>query len=53
MNYFSISNPYVKCDYLNEILDGGDYPMFRVTPEDDSNEIIEGKSSSACWAYIC
>ena len=42
-----------RCDYLCEILDGGNAPLYKVTcSEDPDNPIIKDASSGA-WIEIC
>jgi hypothetical protein len=48
---------YIKGDgsrttYLNEILDGDDGPMFRVTASDDTQHEFLCSSMSACWTKV-
>ena len=51
-NYTSMVNVEDKCDYICEILDGGEQPNYRVTCEDDPTSPIEGKSTSDIWGRI-
>lgn len=51
-NYTSIVNVDSKCDYVCEILDGGEQPNYRVTCEDDPISPLEGKSTSEIWGRI-
>ena len=41
-----------RADYLCEILDGGDKPMFKVTPSEEPDKPIIKESSSGCWLEI-
>ncbi len=38
-----------RADYICEILDGGEKPMFRVTSSEDPNNPIVKESTSGCW----
>jgi len=45
--------PNKRCEYMCEILDGGDGPVYRVTPLDDPENPITRDASSAVWVEIC
>jgi hypothetical protein len=52
--YNSIFKKGVKCEYLNEILEGQDNkPLYRVTCSEDANNPIVRDSSTGCWVHIC
>lgn len=42
-----------RCDYVNEILDGGDGPLFKVTSMEDPNNPFIREASSGAWIDIC
>eukprot|EP00347_Sterkiella_histriomuscorum_P020477 403337650 len=42
-----------RCQYICEILDGGQKPLYRVTPMDDPENSITRESSTGCWIDIC
>jgi len=48
----SMLNPEVKVMYTNEIIDGGKYPMFKVTAADEPNRSMTGGSASAAWKNV-
>ena len=50
--YTSFVHPNRRCVYTNEVLDGGEMPLFRVTCADAPDEPIVRTSSSACWKEI-
>jgi len=50
--YASYMNPHARVLYLNEILNGGGAPEFRITAEDDPQHPITGNSSSGVWAQV-
>lgn len=41
-----------KVIYCNEIIDGGDHPIFRVTPSDDPTKAVDANSASSAWKTI-
>jgi hypothetical protein len=51
-SYFSIRNPEKHVLYRSRILDGGDGPIFQVTPEDDPDNIVTAPAASAAWTTI-
>ena len=38
--------------YYNEIVDGGEVPLFRVTPSDDPSRFVEAASASSAWKVM-
>jgi N6-adenosine-specific RNA methylase IME4 len=50
--YTSYINPKVTTTYINEILDGGDKPLFRVTAKDDPNSCFSADSPSGCCVQV-
>ena len=42
-----------RCDYICEILDGGNTPIFKVSSVEDIENPIIRDSSSGAWIYIC
>lgn len=42
-----------KTEYVCEILDGGDKPIYKVTPLEDENNPIIRDSSTGCWIHVC
>ena len=42
-----------KCDYICEILDGGNGPLYKVTCMEDPENPIVRDASSASWIEIC
>lgn len=48
----SYRHPKQKTEYICEILDGGDCPLYRVTPEDDAEHPSMASSPSAAWQTI-
>jgi len=52
--YNSIKTKGVKCEYVNEILEGPEgKPLYRVTSSEDPENPIIKESSTGCWVYIC
>ena len=51
--YTSMIHPNTRCDYLCEILDGGDKPLYKVTCMDDADNPITKDASSGVWIEIC
>jgi hypothetical protein len=45
--------PNKRCDYVCEILDGGNSPLFKVTSMEDPDNPIIRDASSGAWIYIC
>ena len=51
--FTSIEDPNDKAWYVEKILDGGDYPLFRVEmKDDDKNRVFEGPAPSKPWTDI-
>lgn len=49
-----MKNKGVKCEYVNEILEGPEgKPYYRVTSSEDPETPIIKESSTGCWVYIC
>jgi len=48
----SAIDPEERALYTCEILDGGDKPLFRVTPSDDPENYVEAASASSAWKTI-
>ena len=42
-----------RCEYLCEILDGGNSPLFKVTSSEDPENPIIKEASSGVWIEIC
>ncbi|KAK8834661.1 choline dehydrogenase 6 [Tritrichomonas musculus] len=47
--FYSISDPNNQAVYRASVLDGGDYPLFRVECLDKSKMVFEGNSPSKPW----
>lgn len=47
-----MKTPKVMVKYTNEVIDGGDFPQFKVTPEDDPSNAITEASANACLKKI-
>lgn len=41
-----------RAEYICEILDGGDRPLFKVTPSEEPDKPIIRDSTSGCWLEI-
>ena len=52
-DYQSMFFPNKRCDYVCEILDGGNSPLFKVTSMEDPDNPIIRDASSGAWIYIC
>lgn len=50
--YASMKDPDRKTTYINEIIDNGDAPIFRVSAEDDLENPIDAPSPTAAWKTI-
>lgn len=50
--FTSTKNIDERCMYTCEIVDGGDKPIFRVTPADDPETPSEASSASQAWKQI-
>ncbi|RUS14672.1 hypothetical protein BC938DRAFT_477275 [Jimgerdemannia flammicorona] len=50
--YSSLKDVKKKTTYVNEILDGGEAPIFQVTPEDQPERVFKANSSSGVWKQI-
>lgn len=50
----TISSPDGRAQYVNEILDGGDEPLFQVTAMEEGREpvVITAATSSGAWAEV-
>jgi hypothetical protein len=42
-----------RCEYICEILDGGNAPIFKVTCTEDPDNPLIKDSSSGAWIDIC
>ena len=51
--YTSMFYPNKRCEYMCEILDGGNEPLFKVTASDDPSNPMIKASSSGVWIDIC
>lgn len=51
-SYYSMKYPGIKCDYICEILEGHDRPMFKVTNTEDIDNPIIKSDPTECWNYI-
>jgi hypothetical protein len=51
--YTSMFKLNERVDYICEILDGGNSPLFKVTPGDDPDNPIIKDASSGAWIEIC
>jgi hypothetical protein len=49
----SMIHPGKRCDYICEILDGGNSPLYKITCMDDIDNPIIKEASSAAWIIIC
>ena len=50
--YQSFSNPATKIDYICEILDGGEKPIFSVTASDALDQPATASNATAAWSII-
>eukprot|EP01125_Pyxidicula_operculata_P004888 TRINITY_DN1811_c0_g3_i2.p1 TRINITY_DN1811_c0_g3~~TRINITY_DN1811_c0_g3_i2.p1 ORF type:complete len:1367 (+),score=527.34 TRINITY_DN1811_c0_g3_i2:253-4101(+) len=50
--YTSTIDVTKRCTYTCEILDGGDKPIFKITPSDDVANAVSANSSSSAWKQI-
>eukprot|EP01092_Planopodium_desertum_P006439 TRINITY_DN26811_c0_g1_i1.p1 TRINITY_DN26811_c0_g1~~TRINITY_DN26811_c0_g1_i1.p1 ORF type:complete len:312 (+),score=54.83 TRINITY_DN26811_c0_g1_i1:628-1563(+) len=50
--YASMKDPDKKVLYTSEILDGGEVPLFRVTPEDQPDKPIDANSATKAWTTV-
>ncbi|KAH8551223.1 F/Y rich C-terminus-domain-containing protein [Umbelopsis sp. PMI_123] len=48
----SLTTPSKKTGYISEILDGGNAPIFQVTPEDSPTNVFSGASASGVWKQL-
>lgn len=42
-----------RCEYLCEILDGGNAPLYKVTSSEDPDNPIVKDASSGAWIEVC
>ena len=50
--YQSFVNPDERTEFTSEIVDGGDKPIFRVTPADAPDKATSANSATAAWSKI-
>ncbi|KAJ2360418.1 hypothetical protein IW150_007509 [Coemansia sp. RSA 2607] len=50
--YPSMLDGMARCEYISEILDGGDMPVFQVTAEDMPETPFRASSSSGVWKQV-
>lgn len=51
--HVSYVNPNERCNYICEILDGGQKPLFKLMCTDDPENPIIKDSSTGCWIVVC
>ena len=42
-----------KCEYINEVIDNGNAPIYKLTSMEDPDNPIIREASSAAWIEVC